>query len=205
MLWLLPEIKTVALFSMILNCSCSSCANSMLLFEEKCNSKPRGHPWPNYPLLFSCAFFPSAFSCSFSIIAFNFSRTQILDAYSLHIYRPSHHSYLLIPFYYKILDRNQQRINLEEIDHSASIKICLCHLSSKVISFVWYSRLMTVHYWTNTSQPLSTIKGIHMECELYSELFGQYPLISEYIPCIPFWVWVTSLRMIFLSSIHLPA
>ena len=28
--------------------------------------------------------------------------------------------------------------------------------------------------------------------------------MSEYIPCFSFWVWVTSLRMIFSSSIHLP-
>ena len=30
-------------------------------------------------------------------------------------------------------------------------------------------------------------------------------LISEYMPCMSFWVWVTSLRMIFTSSIHLPS
>ena len=29
--------------------------------------------------------------------------------------------------------------------------------------------------------------------------------MSEYIPCLSFWVWVTSLRMFFSSSIHLPA
>jgi len=29
--------------------------------------------------------------------------------------------------------------------------------------------------------------------------------ISKYIPCMSFWIWVTSLRMIFSSSIHLPA
>ena len=30
-------------------------------------------------------------------------------------------------------------------------------------------------------------------------------LISEYMPCMSFWVWVTSLRMIFTSSIHFPS
>jgi hypothetical protein len=39
----------------------------------------------------------------------------------------------------------------------------------------------------------------------YTVIFWLYPLISEYIPCIYFWVWVTSLRMIFSHSIHLPA
>jgi hypothetical protein len=34
---------------------------------------------------------------------------------------------------------------------------------------------------------------------------GEHPLISEYTPCMSFWVWVTSLRMIFSSSINLPA
>jgi hypothetical protein len=32
-----------------------------------------------------------------------------------------------------------------------------------------------------------------------------YPLTSEDIPCMFFWIWVTSLRMIFSSSIYLPA
>ena len=32
-----------------------------------------------------------------------------------------------------------------------------------------------------------------------------FPLLSEYIPCVSFWVWVTSLGMIFSSFIHLPA
>ena len=50
---------------------------------------------------------------------------------------------------------------------------------------------------------------LHMVCELnlgYSKLLD-YPLISEYILCVFFWDWdwVTSLRMIFSSSIHLPA
>ena len=47
----------------------------------------------------------------------------------------------------------------------------------------------------------------HMVCELYlgcSKFLGKYPLISEYIPCVFFCDWVTSLRMIFSTSIHLP-
>ena len=48
----------------------------------------------------------------------------------------------------------------------------------------------------------------HVVCELnlgYSELLGYHPLISEYILCVFVCDWVTSLRMIFSSSIHLPA
>jgi hypothetical protein len=46
-----------------------------------------------------------------------------------------------------------------------------------------------------------------MICELYlgySELLGYYPLISECIPCVFFCDWITSLRIIFSSSTHLP-
>ena len=28
-------------------------------------------------------------------------------------------------------------------------------------------------------------------------LYGYYPLISEYIPCMSFWVWINSLSMLF--------
>jgi hypothetical protein len=49
---------------------------------------------------------------------------------------------------------------------------------------------------------------LHVVCELYlgySELLGsEYPLISECIPYVFFCDWVTSLRMIFSSSIYLP-
>ena len=38
----------------------------------------------------------------------------------------------------------------------------------------------------------------------YFELLGWYPLITECTPCVFFCDWVTSLRMIFSSSIHLP-
>lgn len=38
----------------------------------------------------------------------------------------------------------------------------------------------------------------------YHLLNDDYPLISEYIPYLAFWVWVTWLRMIFSGSIHLP-
>ena len=62
---------------------------------------------------------------------------------------------------------------------------------------------------------LSGIESIHtwifhsyMACELYhgySKLFGKYAFISEYLLCMSFWVGITSLRVIFSSSIHLPA
>jgi hypothetical protein len=45
-----------------------------------------------------------------------------------------------------------------------------------------------------------------MVCEFYSgcfELFAKYSLISEYILCVFFCDWVTSLRVIFSSSTHL--
>ena len=32
--------------------------------------------------------------------------------------------------------------------------------------------------------------------------FALHPLMSEYISCLPIWVWVTSLKMVFSSSIH---
>ena len=38
----------------------------------------------------------------------------------------------------------------------------------------------------------------------YSVLFGLYPFISEDILCMSFCVWVTSHKMIFSSSVHLP-
>ena len=47
---------------------------------------------------------------------------------------------------------------------------------------------------------------LHVVCELYlwySELLSLYSLISECIPCVFFCDQVTSLRMIFSSSIHL--
>ena len=47
---------------------------------------------------------------------------------------------------------------------------------------------------------------LHMICWLYHghcELLGKYQLMSVYIPCVFFGVWVTSLR-IFSSYIHLP-
>jgi hypothetical protein len=34
--------------------------------------------------------------------------------------------------------------------------------------------------------------------------FSYYPFISEYIPCVFFFDWVTTLGMIFSSSIHFP-
>jgi hypothetical protein len=42
---------------------------------------------------------------------------------------------------------------------------------------------------------------LHLVCELY---FGCSKLISECIPCVLFCDWVTLLRIIFSSSIHLP-
>lgn len=36
-------------------------------------------------------------------------------------------------------------------------------------------------------------------------IFVWYPLIYMYIPCLYFWVWVTSLRIIYSRSIHLSA
>jgi hypothetical protein len=48
---------------------------------------------------------------------------------------------------------------------------------------------------------------LHMVCGLYHghyELLGYYPFISEFIPRVFSCVWVTSLRMMFSSSIHLP-
>jgi hypothetical protein len=47
----------------------------------------------------------------------------------------------------------------------------------------------------------------HVACELclgYSDLLGYYPLISECISCVFFCDWVTLLKMILSSSIHLP-
>jgi hypothetical protein len=47
---------------------------------------------------------------------------------------------------------------------------------------------------------------LHVVCEsylCYLKLWGYYPLISECIPCMFFFDWVTSLRMVFSSSIHL--
>ena len=38
-----------------------------------------------------------------------------------------------------------------------------------------------------------------------SFIYGQNPLMSEYIPYSSFWVWVTSLRIVFSISIHLHA
>jgi hypothetical protein len=52
------------------------------------------------------------------------------------------------------------------------------------------------------------ILKLHMVFGLYYgyyELWSWYPYISEYIPCVLFYVWVSSLTMIFSSSIHLPA
>jgi len=49
--------------------------------------------------------------------------------------------------------------------------------------------------------------GFYIICEFflrYSKLLGSYPFISENIPFVFFCNWVTSLRMIFSSSIHLP-
>jgi hypothetical protein len=46
-----------------------------------------------------------------------------------------------------------------------------------------------------------------MVCELYpgyTKLLGLYPLIRKCIPCVFFSDLVTSLSMIFSSSIHLP-
>jgi hypothetical protein len=37
----------------------------------------------------------------------------------------------------------------------------------------------------------------HMDCGLYIG-YSEHPFISEYIPCVLFFDWVTSLRMIFL-------
>jgi hypothetical protein len=44
-------------------------------------------------------------------------------------------------------------------------------------------------------------------CELYcgySELLGQYPLISDHITSVCFLTGLSQLRMIFSSSTHLP-
>ena len=54
---------------------------------------------------------------------------------------------------------------------------------------------------------LRKTEELHVVCELYlgySELLGYYPLISEYILCVLLCDWVSSLRMIFSKSIHLP-
>jgi hypothetical protein len=48
---------------------------------------------------------------------------------------------------------------------------------------------------------------LHMDCEMclgYSKHLVLYLLISECISCVFFWNWVTPLRIIFSSSIHLP-
>ena len=47
----------------------------------------------------------------------------------------------------------------------------------------------------------------HLVCELflwYCELLDSYPLISEWIPCVYSCDWVTSVSMLFSSSIHFP-
>jgi hypothetical protein len=44
-----------------------------------------------------------------------------------------------------------------------------------------------------------------VECNMVPVCYCKYPLISDYIPCMSFWDWVTSLRMIFPTSIYLPA
>ena len=44
-----------------------------------------------------------------------------------------------------------------------------------------------------------------VEYNMLPVFYGWYPLKSEYIPCMSFGGWVTSLRIIISSSTHLPA
>jgi hypothetical protein len=60
--------------------------------------------------------------------------------------------------------------------------------------------------WSTHTWAFFLVK-LHMVCELnhwYLDLFGSYPLVIVYIPCMSFWVWDTLLRIIFSSSICLP-
>jgi hypothetical protein len=59
----------------------------------------------------------------------------------------------------------------------------------------------------NTHTFFFLLLELHVVCELhfgYSELLGKYQFIRECIPCLFFLNWVTTHRMIYFSSIHLP-
>jgi hypothetical protein len=48
------------------------------------------------------------------------------------------------------------------------------------------------------------VRDQRIELKIKPLFYYKYPLISEYIQSMSFGVWVTSLRMIFSSSIYLP-
>ena len=91
---------------------------------------------------------------------------------------------------------------LLEVDSTSSLSPLL-RISSKVPpSESWVSFIFHVSgtFW-RVSTLLSSVDS--NLCILW--FYGLYQLFSEYIPCMCFWVWVTSLRMILICSIHLPA
>ena len=76
--------------------------------------------------------------------------------------------------------------------HHTQVPLSLC--------FTW--RFTSIWNWSILSWALVPVK-LHMVCQLYhnySLLFGEYPFISMYHPCL--FCWIISLRMIFSSSIH---